>query len=95
MYEFSSALSGELLVSFSGDEVVEKCVKPLKNYVAKLIGAARFRQRWFSDDDSSELQDNMPLLPPLNIRLLILDFVHEDSENQNQKLFSARAGNQM
>lgn len=51
-----SAVSGELLAE--AVEFDSKPIRELKNDIAKQVGASRFQQRWFHEDNRSGLTLN-------------------------------------
>ena len=88
MLTVCSAVSGEVLAALDADEVECKTVKLLKTHVAKQIGATRFQQKWF--DDQNELDDEA--VPPPNVQLVILDHWHHE-EGQAEQMIAACAEN--
>lgn len=74
------AISGETIVELEKDELglmleTGKSVRDLKEVLAAQTGYSRFRQRLLGED-TSELQDQMPLQALPSVQLVILDFCH-------------------
>ena len=74
------------------DEVEGKTVKMLKMQLAERIGASRFRQRWYSQDQRELLDDE--LVSESDVQLVMLSFV-TPNEGQDQKLILASAENRL
>ena len=77
-----SNLAGEMLATFSADEVEDKRVHQLKTSLAKQIGATRFQQRWLAED-RSELHDDASV-PCCDVQLVVLNFVQAEEEELEQ-----------
>ena len=80
--------SGEALTLFE-DELQGQKARAVKKALAAKVGISRFKQRFFVEDGSHEIQDDEVLVPaPLKIQLVVLEFWPLDDE-ETQKMISA------
>eukprot|EP00435_Cladocopium_sp_Y103_P040423 s911_g11.t1 len=80
--------SGETLTVLD-DELQGQTAKAVKKALAAKVGISRFKQIFFVEDGSREIQDDEVLDPsPLKIQLVVLEFWPPDDE-ETQKVISA------
>ena len=84
--------SGEKLAGLAADEFEGKTARAVKEALAKQVGVTRFRQRFFSEDGSEIVDDEVFASAPMNVNLVILQFHPPDAE-QNQQIISASTKN--
>ena len=76
------SLAGETFATFSAEEVEDKSVLQLKSSLAKQIGVTRFRQRWFTEDQT-ELCDDAAV-PCCEVQLVLLSFVQAEGDELDE-----------
>ena len=86
-------LSGVVAADLPSEELCplvqsDKPVRALKEHLAALVGASRFRQRLFHEH--MELQDHSPLRDMSELQLVILDF--QDAEDETTQAFISACG---
>ena len=80
--------SGETLTVLE-DELQGQTAKAVKKALAAKVGISRFKQRFFLEDGSHQIQDDEVLDPvPVKIQLVVLEFWPTDDE-VSQKMISA------
>ena len=84
--------SGETLTVLE-DELQGQTAKAVKKALAAKVGISRFKQRFFLEDGSHQIQDDEVLDPvPVKIQLVVLEFWPTDDE-VSQKMISASRDN--
>ena len=77
------------------DELQSQTVKAAKKALETKVGISRFKQRFFAEDRSHEIQDDEILaMPPLKIQLVVLEFWPPDDE-ETQKIVSVSRDNNL
>eukprot|EP00435_Cladocopium_sp_Y103_P010626 s837_g2.t1 len=84
-----SAVSGEALAVV--DDYEGKTAKEVKQYLAAQVGVSRFRQRFWSDDWSHEIQDDEVFTADLvKVQLVVLDFLLPVIEEERRMIAASR-----
>ncbi len=91
--EVCSAASGNMLAIVDEDAVQDKTAKSVKQFLAPQIGVSRFRQKFFVEDFSREIEDEEVFnAVPLRIQLVKLEFLSPDIEQEKKMLLAAKQG---
>ena len=96
----NSAASGEVLDDMDAEDFRDmektygKTVRALKRWLAERLGVTRFRQRIMMEDSSEVLSDDFELTPPLDLQLVILDYLPKDT-SMEKAFFLACADNHL
>ena len=84
-----SAVSGEALAVV--DDYEGKTAKEVKRSLAAQVGVSRFRQRFWSDDWSHEIQDDEVFTSDLvKVQLVVLDFLQPEAEEDRRMIAASR-----
>ena len=87
--EVSSLASGATLAEFDIADVEGKSARALKSMLAAKLGIPRFRQRFFSEDGSQQMEDDEVFgADPMKLKVLLLEFWPCDEE-EDEKMISA------
>ena len=82
--------SGETLTVLD-DELQGKTAKAVKKALAAKVGISRFKQHFFVDGGSHEIQDDEVLDPvPVKIQLVVLEFWPPDDEETKKIILASR-----
>eukprot|EP00438_Fugacium_kawagutii_P031671 Skav232900 [mRNA] locus=scaffold1477:215789:216946:- [translate_table: standard] len=90
MLRVVSALSGEVIVTLSTDEVNGRPAKDLKIRLVSIIGISRFRQRLFLEDGSEVVGEELSLTPQ-DVQLVLLQFKTPDVAHEVRLMRASRA----
>ena len=91
--EVCSAASGHMLAVVDEDAVKDKTAKSVKQALAPKLGVSRFRQKFFVEDFSREIEDEEVFnAVPTRIQLVKLDFLSPDIQQEKQLLLASKSG---
>ena len=91
MCSVHSAVSGQALAVV--DDYEGQTAKEVKRSLAAQVGVSRFRQRFWSDDWSHEIQDDEVFTSDLvKVQLVVLDFLPPEAE-EDRRMIAASRGN--
>jgi ankyrin repeat protein len=87
--EVCSLASGATLAEFDIADVEGKSARALKSMLAAKLRIPRFRQRFFSEDGSQQIEDDEVFgADPMKLKVLLLEFWPCDEE-EDEKMISA------
>ena len=90
--EVCSAASGLMLAVVDEDAVKDKTAKSVKQALGSKLGVSRFRQKFFVEDFSREIEDEEVFnAVPTRIQLVKLDFL-SDIQQEKELLLASKKG---
>ena len=82
--------SGEVLTALDQDVFDGKTAREVKQTLAAHVGVSRFRQRLFTQDGFREIQDDEVFgSAPVQVQLVILEFLSPDDAVEDERMISA------
>ena len=88
MCSVHSAVSGEILAVV--DDYEGKTAKEVKRFLVPQIGVSRFRQKFWSEDWSHEIQDDFVFAEQIKIQLVLSEFWPPDLKEDRRMLAASR-----